>query len=168
MPKETVVSTLSFNEGAKVLTVEISLPRQGTQQNNRKHWRAVSAAVRQARQEAETLGLQAKGRLPKHLVPLPTPVRIHHEWFMGLTKIERLCKDKGVPMKKKDKVYRPMDEGNAIGALKGPIDGLVDSGLLVGDKAGQIKWGECVLNRNEKAHKGRSCVVLTLEYKEVE
>lgn len=133
------------------VTIEVPLPLNGTQKNNRKHWRKVSDAVKTARTE----GMVAAHGKPR----LTAPIRVDHEWFFGQNKAEIRFKAGGVPPSMR--AYRPRDEANAIGALAGSIDGIVDAKVLPGDTAKQLNWGECKINSTMKQHKGRSCVLLT-------
>jgi hypothetical protein len=130
----------------KVVEVFVPLPPQGCQQNNRRHWRVVARAVKEYRLAAQA-ACQGKATLKP-------PVRVHHTWFMGRTTAELVVVD--------HKRYRPMDEGNAIGALKAAIDGLVDGKVLAGDTAKELRWGDCVMHRTAKEHQGKSGVLLTL------
>lgn len=135
----------------KVLTISIPLPPTDCKQNTHKHWRAKSKAIKHAREEACFIGTavrMANGAFTG-------PVTISHTWYMAADPTEGA---KGHP-----KRYRPLDEGNAIGALKGSIDGLVDSGLIVGDSHKLLRWGDGVLKRCAKEHLGRHCVELRIE-----
>lgn len=107
--------------------------------------------MKQYREEGRIYGL-ASG------VRLAVPVRVHHDWYMGKTVAEKIDPKDAV-----HKRYRPLDEANAIAALKGAIDGLVDAGVLKSDTHEWLKWGECRLLRTAKAHGGRSGVVLRFE-----
>jgi len=84
-------------------------------------------------------------------------VQIDHYWYCGESESERLK-----PGVKSHKKYRPMDEGNAIQALKPAIDGIVDSGLLIDDKAKYVTWGEYARHGAQSEHRGKSCVLLVL------
>jgi hypothetical protein len=130
------------------VTIEIWLPPQSVAQNfhgkRREHFSGKKAYRTHARDEVLA---QA------HRFQFKKPVVLRHEWYMGKERKEEL----GLIPKR----YRPLDVGNAIGALKAAIDGLCDAGLLVSDSHDRLKWGECELYRTAKEHGGRSCVVLT-------
>lgn len=133
-------------------TLWLPLPPVGCAQNCHKHWRAKAKDTRTARDEAFNLGMEA---LLQH-GPITRPVLIHHTWYMARDEREGM---RGVP-----KRYRPLDEGNAIGALKASIDGLVACGLLAnGDAHTWVKWGNGLLYRAAKDHGGRCGVELVLE-----
>lgn len=136
------------------IVVVVPLPPVDCKPNTHKHWRAKSKAIKQAREEAFNVGMEAR---LKH-GQLCGRVRIHHTWYMAADPLEGA---KGHP-----KRYRPLDEGNAIAALKGTVDGLVDSGLLQGDSHNLLVWGDGRLRRNSKEHLGLAQVVLRLEVME--
>ena len=136
---------------ASEVIINIPLPPVDCKPNTHKHWRAKSKAIKQAREEAFNAGMEARLKYG----PLKPPVVVHHSWYMASDPTEGA---KGHP-----KRYRPLDEGNAIAALKGSIDGLVDSGLLEGDSHTLLKWGEGRLYRAMADHHGSHCVVLRIE-----
>lgn len=82
-------------------------------------------------------------------------VYIDHFWYYGEDAQEKSGK-------KSHKKYRPMDAGNAIQAMKAAVDGIVDSGLLIDDKAAYVAWGEFVRYGTKKEHQGKSGIVLVL------
>jgi hypothetical protein len=132
------------------MSIVLPLPPVDCKQNTHKHWRQKGAAIKLYRQEAMLLTMAAKP-----WVPFAGPVVVSHEWFMHVPHKEQI----GLVPKR----YRPLDIGNAIGALKAAIDGIVDAGLIPGDSHKVLKWGEGVLHRSANEHGGRSCVVLTFE-----
>ena len=87
--------------------------------------------------------------------PITKPVMIHHTWYMARDEREGM---RGVPRR-----YRPLDEGNAIGALKATVDGIVEAGLIPADSHQWVKWGNGLLFRAQKDHGGRCGVELVLE-----
>lgn len=129
----------------------IPLPPKGCAQNTRMHWRVRHKADQISRDEAFGAALEA---YMTHGA-FSGPVRVHHTWYMARNAAEGA---RGVPRR-----YRPLDEGNAIGALKAAIDGVVASGLIRADDHKSLKWGDGVLLRSAKDHQGRSCVVLVFE-----
>jgi len=44
--------------------------------------------------------------------------------------------------------YRPKDVQNAIGAVKSIVDGCVDAGVIVDDKAENLSWGPSFIVKN--------------------
>jgi len=140
-----------------VIEIEIPLPPQGVQQNQRRHWRETAAAIRGYR-------LMCRGAAA-NAGKVPVPVKIHAEFFMGRSAQEKTWAQarRARGLKPKPIVYRPLDTMNAIAALKAAIDGIVDAGVLPGDSHKQVQWGDVNLYRTAKEHKGRSCVVLRLE-----
>lgn len=133
------------------ITVWVPLPPSGCAQNTHCHWRAKAKDVKLAREEAFNAGM---GALIDH-GEIRNAVTIHHTWYMARDGAE------------KPKRYRPLDEGNAIGALKATIDGLVECGLLAnGDSHKWVKWGNGLLFRAAKDHGGRCGVELVLEVEE--
>ena len=129
-------------------TVCVPLPPQTCAQNCHKHWRAKAPGVKLAREEAFNAAMEelvARG-------PITKPVLVHHTWYMARDENE------------KPKRYRPLDEGNAIGALKATIDGMVAAGLLAnGDSHKWVKFGNGLLYRAAKDHGGRSEVEIVFE-----
>lgn len=130
------------------ITISVPLPPAGCAQNTHCHWRSKAKDVKIAREEAFNAGM---GALIDH-GPIDNTVIVHHTWYMARDGSE------------KPKRYRPLDEGNAIGALKATIDGLVEAGLLAnGDSHTWVKWGNGLLFRTAKDHGGRSEVELVLD-----
>ena len=148
------------------LTIFIDLPPAAVTPHNKGGWKGKMDAVKEYRARAALAALaigllRAEGRP----VPLPGKVRVHHAWYLGKTPIERQL---GAKTPKAHKRYRPQDEGNAIQALKPAIDGLVDSGLLAGDRAEHVTWGEYRRFATIKEHSGSAFVYLELELLEGE
>jgi Holliday junction resolvase RusA-like endonuclease len=148
--------------------VEVPLPPQGVQQNNRRHWRDTAAATKQYREDsakAARLAMQSEG-----FDGFTGPVTVSATFFMGLTQQERTRKTAVAEAKKQGKkapkqkplIYRPRDVGNAIGALKAAIDGLKDAGLIREDDNKHLDWGKVKLLRAPHEHGGRSGVLLVL------
>ena len=144
------------------LAIFIDLPPAAVTPHNKGHWRTKAEPVKEYRALAAGLGAELVGRLRKQgkPVPLPGQVRVHHTWYLGQTLMEKAA---GAKCHVKHRNYRPADEGNAIQALKPAIDGLVDAGLLAGDRAEHVTWGEFTRHSTQKAHGGRSMVELELE-----
>lgn len=137
-----------------IVTIRIPLPPRTVKPHNSGHWSTKSQAVKQYRLIARLAAQsQAKG------IKLCRKVVIDHTWFLGLNQFEKAA---GAKCPKTYMAYRPQDEGNAIQALKPAIDGLVDSGLLIDDRAAFVKWGEYTRNALQKDHNGRSEIVLRL------
>ena len=130
------------------VTIEIPLPPKGCAQNDRGHWRVRAKANKIHHDEAFNVAMAA---FLQHGALNP-PVKVSHTWYMA--------RDPREAMRGATRRYRPLDEGNAIGALKAAIDGVVAAGLLVADSHKVLKWGDGVLHRNAWNHGGRSCVIL--------
>lgn len=139
--------------------IEIELPPAAVTAHNSGAWHAKSGAVREYREGTHQI-LLVKHRALIRSGAIPFKVRISHEWFLGKTPMEAKL---GAKCPKKWKRYRPADEGNAIQALKPAIDGIVDSGILIDDKAEFVEWGSFTRHGTAKAHGGRAAVVLRIE-----
>lgn len=136
------------------VTITIPLPPKGCAQNTRQHWRVRHKADTIAKEESFNVAMEAR---LKH-GSFDKPVKVNHTWYMARDAREGM---RGVPRR-----YRPLDEGNAIGALKATIDGVVAAGLLPADSHDWLKWGDGNLYRNAHNHQGQACVIL--EFVEVE
>lgn len=130
------------------VTLEIPLPPKGCAQNDHSHWRVRAKANQIHKDEAFAVALEQYMRVGQ----LCPPVVVHHTWYMARDEREGM---RGVPRR-----YRPLDEGNAIGALKAAIDGIVLAGLLPSDAHNVLRWGDGRLFRTAKEHGGKSCVLL--------
>lgn len=128
------------------LEIEIPLPPKAIAQNARCHWRRKHEATKSHRTAAKFCALAALQRGYWE----PCKIRIHSEWFMGK-------KFNG------DGLYRPLDIQNAIGSLKAAVDGLIDAGIAESDGHKHVQWGETILHRAAKEHKGKCAVVLRIE-----
>jgi hypothetical protein len=94
------------------------------------HWRNVADARRWLR--AQT-GARALGLVPYDIEALPRA---------RVSVIAYVCRKRsGIKYQQADR-YRPEDVPNLISALKPVYDGLVDAGILEGDRAGQMVLGE--------------------------
>ena len=139
-----------------MIEIKIPLPPGSITAHNSGNWRSKSSGIKAYREACQ---LAAKIQTALTSKPLLHKVRIHHEWFMGKSAIEAQL---GAKCPARHKHYRPADEGNAIQALKPAIDGLVDSGLLVDDRAAYVTWGEFVAHTTAKDHQGQSHIILRL------
>jgi hypothetical protein len=140
-----------------VLAIEISLPPAAATAHNKGHWRVKAQAIKAYR---ETFASLSDLMMMHRHGAIGFKVRIHHEWFLGKWPLEeKLGANCPIALKR----YRPADEGNAIQALKPAIDGIVDTGILIDDRAAFVEWGDYVRHGTQKEHGGRSCVVLRLE-----
>lgn len=142
-----------------IQTITLELPPAAVTAHNSGAWHAKSGAVRDYRETAHQ-ALLISHRALIRAGAIPFKVRISHEWFLGKTKMEATL---GAKCPKKWKKYRPADEGNAIQALKPAIDGIVDSGVLIDDKAEFVEWGTFIRHSTAKEHAGRAEVVIRLE-----
>lgn len=142
---------LRFNP---VLVVSIDLPPAGLTAHNKGSAIAKATKVRAYRKLAReaSAGLRVE--------PIPRKVLIHHVWFCDKNPFEAAG---GARCLKKHKRYRPLDEGNAIQALKPAIDGLVDAGVLSGDSHRHVSWGDYIRLGTRAEHFGRSEILLFLE-----
>jgi hypothetical protein len=139
------------------IQIRIALPPAGVTAHNSGHWRSKSEAIRRYRKAVcETAAFSIAG--PE--LPLRFKAKIHHDWYLGRTALESQL---GARCPKSAKHYRPTDEGNAIQALKPAIDGLVDAGVLVDDRAAYVEWGAFTRRSTAKEHEGRCEIILTLE-----
>jgi Holliday junction resolvase RusA-like endonuclease len=130
-----------------MIELEIPLPPRALSPNGAQgNWRKRAKCKKLHKEAAHILAVQNGGKLDG-------PARISCVWFMGSTVSEKA----GYPL------YRPLDIQNANSSLKAAIDGLVSAGMIQGDSHKLLTWGETVLLRSQKEHKGRSCVVLRLE-----
>lgn len=100
------------------LTIEGPLPPRACSPNGYKHWRKVSAAKREQKQEWALLTYSA---MSKHHAPWEAPEHATAAIFVGI---------KGA---RSTGLYAPQDEGNALSALKACIDGIVAAGALRDD-----------------------------------
>jgi hypothetical protein len=137
----------------------IPLPPAGVTAHNTGHYRKKAPLVKEYRSTVAQL-VSVKERLRIARGPIPAKVRIHHTWYCAKNVIEKAL---GGKAPKSHKHYRPADEGNAIQALKPAIDGLVDAGLLVDDRAKYVTYGDFNALRTEEEHRGRSHIVLRIE-----
>ncbi len=143
---------------ASTVTVTIPLPPQGASPNpKRSRWWEKSEAAAAYRSstcllattELRKIGLKSGQVYAKR-------VRVSSEWWMG-GKIIRVGR-KTIS----DGLYRPKDQGNAIGALKAAYDGLVDAGLILDDQDPFLEVGRTVLHKRKDS--GDRCeIVLTIE-----
>lgn len=142
-----------------MIELELELPPAAVTAHNEGQWHAKSGAVRDYREGTHQL-LLIHHRALIRAGSLGFKVRIHHEWFLGRTPMEARL---GGKCPKKWKKYRPADEGNAIQALKPAIDGIVDAGILIDDKAEFVEWGSYKRHSREKEHGGHAKVILRIE-----
>lgn len=133
------------------VVIEIPLPPYYCRSQQGVHPVARRAATSKYRAEVKTICLLL------YKPQFQNKVQIDHFWYCGESEGERLK-----PGVKSHKKYRPMDEGNAIQALKPAIDGIVDSGLLIDDKAKYLMWGSFARYGTQREHQGKSCIVLVL------
>jgi len=140
-----------------VLVIEVTLPPAAVTAHNKGHWRAKAQAIKTYR---ETFASLSDLMMMRRHGAIGFKVRIHHEWFLAKTPPEEKL---GANCPDVLKRYRPADEGNAIQSLKPVIDGIVDAGLLIDDRAAFVEWGNYVRHGTQKEHGGRHCVVLRLE-----
>lgn len=114
-----------------MIAFTIPAPGRGCKQNTRGHWRTTAKDTKSLR---EATKLAALGQ-PK----LKGKVSIHYVWHIGDTLLDRAAKS-----------YRPQDCQNAVGALKGATDGIVDAGIIPDDKAKFLLCPTCEIVKGEK------------------
>lgn len=125
------------------ITVTIPLPHRDCSPNGYKHWRKVSAAKKDQRQDACIAALAAK---PK-------------DWTLGKCRVSATF----YGARKGQQVYVPRDVLNAWASLKAALDGLTDAGMWPDDSKQWVELGACEILSDAKAHKGRSEVELRIE-----
>jgi hypothetical protein len=124
-----------------VTTITVPPPSRVLSPNgDRHHWTKVSKAKKEHRSLVAILAKNQKA------APILGAVEIQVDWYMG-----------------NKTFYCPMDNQNAISALKAAIDGIVDAGLIEDDNRKIVKAIYPVnLYRTRKEHQGRSEVVFTI------
>ena len=128
----------------RTVTIEIPLPPKFCQSNGPHfHWAVKAKARKQYREEAFYCARQ-----------------VHHAPFCGPVRLSVVVY---AARKAHDGRYRPCDAQNLTAALKGAIDGIVDSGLIADDNHRVLSWGEMAFRTTAEEHGGRSCVILTFE-----
>lgn len=158
------------------LTLEIPLPPKGCSPNeaSSRTWQVRATATEWHRDQVKTIAAVAKPADWVH-----QPVRISTVWYMAPTEEELAIKaaDKAGEIagkgRRKGRVpgvsrswavkMRPMDTGNAYGGLKAAIDGLVDALIVPKDDRHWVAMDSPKLLRTAKEHKGRACIVMTIE-----
>jgi hypothetical protein len=136
------------------VVLSLPLPPAGVTAHNEGHRMIKSSIIKKYRSETE---LEVKAL---KLAQISKKVKIHHVWFCHKSNYEVAA---GKNCKKKYKHYRPLDEGNAIQALKPLVDGLVDAGLLKGDTWKEVTWGDYLRLGTEKQNFGKCGLLLFLE-----
>lgn len=136
------------------MTIELPLPPRECSPNWTGHYMLKANAVRRYRDDCHfAFYLAYAGRDGKFLGqnpnPLHTPITIHLEYFC--------CRRPG------DRSYFPKDSDNAIGAFKHGRDSLKDAGLIPDDSAKYVIVGRCNIYRTKREHKGRCCLIVTIE-----
>lgn len=135
-------------------TIELPLPPKECSPNYRGHWTNKANPIWKYRYDCRWAFYKAYTDLASQMLgrkaePLRTPITIHLEYYCGGRWDTTL--------------YRPKDTDNAIGAFKSGQDSLIDAGLIPDDSARYVKVGRCKIYRTVKEHKGRCCLVVTIE-----
>lgn len=135
----------------KQWTVEIPLPPRSVSPNRKssEHWSKRHRAVKEYREACYWIYMAARPTLARIRGFINMPVVIHADFYMAPCPY--------------DGCVRPRDHDNAQGCLKPAIDALVDAGVLQGDSAKHVRTGAIRLHSKAKDHKGRHCVLLTIE-----
>lgn len=116
---------MSVETGTR-LVIAGPLPPQACSPNGYKHWRTVSAAKREQRQEWNLL---AQSLLNRRDCRWGAPGRATATIEVGI---------KGA---RGTGLYAPRDEANALAALKAAIDGIIDAGVLPDDSRKHLRIG---------------------------
>lgn len=117
-------------EGALKISINLPLPSRALKPHAQGHWRAKYSATKAARDEAKLMALCAtNGSKP----------------MMGKAIVHVVYDTTSA---KHIKGYRPLDEQNAIAAVKAYIDGCKDAGIIVDDSAKHLKWGKTDIVKN--------------------
>ena len=59
--------------------------------------------------------------------------------------------------------YYPLDSSNARASFKAGLDGMCDAGIFQNDSYLHVEDGRTTLHRTKDKHKGRCCLILTIE-----
>ena len=127
-----------------VLVVTVPPVPRDCAQNSHVHWRTRATANKEARYQAQIAGRCESKRAQWRMAHR---ARISVVWYMART----------------EGAYHPLDAGNAWGALKATIDGLVDALIVASDSHRHLEIGEIRLLRAKSEHKGKAEIVLTIE-----
>lgn len=87
------------------------------------------------------------------------PVTVHLDYY--------LCRDLNYPAARLaylNKCYFPRDRDGARYGAKSAQDALQDAGVIVSDAAARVIDGNTNIWSKKEDHKGRTCLVMTLEY----
>lgn len=130
--------------------VELPLPYRECSPNYRGHTKVRARKVAAYRQ-ACFYAIRKAG-----LGPMPAPVTLHLEFFLArpATLAERY---------KRADLYFPLDDDDAIGSFKPGRDALADVGIVKADTKRYVRQGSCHLYTRAEEHRGRCCLVLTIE-----
>lgn len=124
-------------------TITLPLPHKKLSTQNSGHWYTKKHYIEQYRKRCANQYII--DRLPKGITG---KVILHLDFYLARLDPTR---------------YYPLDEGNARGSFKAGQDGLVDAGILTNDSYKHVEDGHTTLHRTKDRHKGRCCVILTIE-----
>jgi hypothetical protein len=130
--------------------IELPLPPRAASPNYRGHTKARASAIRQYRQDCYFL-LRA-ARVPA----LEPPVRVSYTFY--LAKPETTAERYNLA-----NLYFPLDDDDAIGAMKAARDALADAGVVPCDSRSFVRQGGVEWRTTKDVHEGRRCVVMRLE-----
>lgn len=129
--QDTVDTILESNEYPAV-HVFLGLPDAAAGQNSRCHWTKRAEATSTLRTEAMLRWKQAcreKG-IPANWGLQPVVIDMYYTY------------------NRKSLGYKARDTANAIGAIKGAIDGLIDGGMAPDDSLVWVSWGHLLVDPN--------------------
>lgn len=131
--------------------IELPLPYANCSPNRGKaHWGAKNKVQKQYRDDCYWVYREAMlhGRLP---VAFRGPIILHLDFY--------LCRKAFVS----EGLYFPRDRDNARASFKGGQDALVRVGVIPDDTHRRVIPGRTDIHSSAQEHKGRMCVVLTIE-----
>jgi len=132
----TKIDQLLRSADYPTIHIDLPLPDAAAGQNSRCHWTKRAAATASLRMAAKLLWIKACGE-----------AKVPHGW--GL---QRVIIDMHYTYNASSIGYKARDTANAIGAIKGAIDGLIDGGMAPDDSLEWVSWGNLVVDpKNPKS-----------------
>jgi hypothetical protein len=139
----------------KTVSIRLSLPPQALKAQQGTHPAVKQSATKRYRAEAQLEAMIIKQKAGA----FTGPVVVSHTWYLAPNNYEKAM---GKDTPKKFRTYKPRDEGNAIAALKPAIDGIVDSGLIIDDRASLLRWGDFNRLSTFRETGGKCGVIITI------
>lgn len=156
--------------GQEVWQIELPLPPREASPNHHVHWRyKTGASGRVSEYRRECAEIIRNAGLP----PLKAPVVLNLEFYYARPSVEaaeHLYRYR--PRKKvwefKHAICR--DEDNARSSAKPAQDAFIDAGIVAGKGDGKryVKSGFCWLYTTAKEHRGRTCLIMTVQGERME